>query len=659
MRLVRKFLGLAALLAFAPLVAQGPAPQPKVETESSAAVAAAPTPGGGHALTADDLSAWLDGLVPYALARGDIAGAVVTVVRGNEVLFERGYGYADVAKRKPVSPQSTLFRPGSVSKLFTWTAVMQLVEQGKIDLDADVNAYLDFEIPSYDGKPITMRQIMTHTAGFEESLRHLIGDDPATVMSLDDYVREGRPERVFAPGTTPAYSNYATALAGYIVQRRSGMPFDDYVEQKIFAPLGMADSSFRQPLPRTLAPMMSKGYELATKPAKPYEIVYPAPAGSLASTGADMAKFMIAHLNGGGPLMSPRTAAMMHDYRAPGIDHLDTMALGFYEQWVNGHRAIAHGGDTDNFHSYLWLFPEEKIGIFFSMNSQGTPGSSLAVRGALFHQFADRYLPGPEPRGQVDEATAREHAAMMAGNYSSSRGPVRNFLSILDLLGQTTVSVDGDGKLVIPGVPSLADQPRDWEEVEPFVWLDRSTGERLAAEVNGGKVTRFSTDMFSPFTVLMRAPWQYNAAWLLPALMLALGIVAITAIAWPWAAVARRRYGVALTLEGPARLSYRLSRGFAWLALAAMLGWIALVTAMMSDLNALGGTYDWALYLLQILTPIALLGLVGLAGWYGWTVWTGGRKWGARLWSVLLVLSALLLLYVGFAYHLIDFGTRY
>ncbi|WP_228275129.1 serine hydrolase domain-containing protein [Stakelama tenebrarum] len=652
---------MAALLAFAPLAAQGPAPQAAVPADQvGAASAPTPAPGdGGHALTREDLSAWLDGMMPYALARGEIAGAVVTVVQGDTILFERGYGYADVAQREPVSPEDTLFRPGSVSKLFTWTAVMQLVEAGKIDLDTDVNSYLDFEIPPLDGQPITMRQIMTHSAGFEESLRHLIGDDPETVMPLSEYVRKGRTERVFAPGTTPAYSNYATALAGYVVERLSGMPFDDYVEQRIFAPLGMEHSSFRQPLPESLAAQMSKGYELATGPAKPYEIVYPAPAGSLASTGEDMAQFMIAHLNGGGPLMSPQTTAMMHDYRAPGIDNLNRMALGFYEQRVNGHRAIGHGGDTGYFHSYLWLFPEAKIGIFFSMNSQGTPGSSLAVRGALFHQFADRYLPGPEPEGRVDEATAREHAAMMAGNYSSSRGPVRNFLSILDLLGQATVAVDEDGKLVVPGVPSLGDQPRNWEEVEPFVWVDRATGERLSAEVKDGRVTRFSSDMFSPFTVLTRTPWQYNAAWLLPALMLALGIVAITAVAWPWAAVARRRYGASLPLEGHARLSYRLSRGFAWLALVAMLGWVLLVTSMMSDLNSLGGALDWALYLLQFLTPIALFGLLGLSLWYGWTVWTGGRKWGAKLWSVLLVLAAFLLLYVGLAYHLIGFGTRY
>ena len=150
-------------------------------------------------------------------------------------------------------PQRTLFRPGSVSKLVTWTAVMQQVEQGKIDLDADVNRYLDFSIPAYEGQPVTMRQIMTHTAGFEESLKDLIGHDRDAIPPYGEMLKRWIPDRIFAPGTTPAYSNYATSLAGYVVERVSGEPFDDYVERHIFAPLGMRNSSFRQPLPANTA----------------------------------------------------------------------------------------------------------------------------------------------------------------------------------------------------------------------------------------------------------------------------------------------------------------------------------------------------------------------------------------------------------------------
>src|ERR1700743_101126 len=182
-----------------------------------------------HALSSADLEAWLDGYFPNALNAGDIAGGVVAVVKDGQVLLEKGYGFADFEKRVPVDPKATLFRWGSVSKLFTWTAVMQLVEQGKIDLDADVNQYLDFKIPARDGKPITMRNIMTHTAGFEERLERLIGGEAPGVAPLDQFIKQYIPARIFAPGETPAYSNFACALAGYIVARVSGMPFDDYV----------------------------------------------------------------------------------------------------------------------------------------------------------------------------------------------------------------------------------------------------------------------------------------------------------------------------------------------------------------------------------------------------------------------------------------------
>src|SRR5688572_4550566 len=174
-------------------------------------------------LTRADAETWLDGFMPYALGSADIAGAVVVIVKDGQVLLQKGYGYADVAARKPVDPELTLFRPGSVSKLFTWTAVMQLVEQGKLDLDADVNTYLDFKVPPRDGQPVTLRNFLTHTPGFEEQLKGLMFADPASITPLRESLARWVPTRIFAAGSTPAYSNYATALAGHIVERVSGM----------------------------------------------------------------------------------------------------------------------------------------------------------------------------------------------------------------------------------------------------------------------------------------------------------------------------------------------------------------------------------------------------------------------------------------------------
>jgi CubicO group peptidase (beta-lactamase class C family) len=299
------------------------------DTPASAAVA----------LTADDVNAWLDGYMPYALKTGDIAGAVVAVVKDGKILTMRGYGYSDVAEHTPVDPKLTLFRPGSVSKLVTWTAVMQLVEQGKIDLDADVNQYLDFKIPARDGKPVTMRNLMQHVAGFEEQAKGIMSEDPKA-PGFEALLKQWVPERVFPAGSTPAYSNYGASLAGYIVQRLSGETFDDYVDKHIFVPLDMKHSSFRQPLPPNLAPLMSKGYQLASEPPHVFEMVGPAPAGSLSSPGEDMAHFMIAHLqNGeynGTRILSAETAEKMHNSPLTMLPPLNRMELGFFETNING-----------------------------------------------------------------------------------------------------------------------------------------------------------------------------------------------------------------------------------------------------------------------------------------------------------------------------------
>ncbi|MGQ3229687.1 MAG: serine hydrolase domain-containing protein [Blastomonas fulva] len=652
MRFIRKaMIGLAALAAL-PLVAQGPAPQPKAEKPATAAVNADTGAASANPLNSADVEAWLDGFLPYALEKGKIPGAVVVVVNGDGVVLQKGYGYSDVAKRTPVSPETTLFRPGSVSKLFTWTAVMQQVEAGKLDLDKDVNSYIDFKIPPFEGKPITLRHIMTHTAGFEESVRHLISSDPKAAMTLKKQMPLALPERVFAPGTTPAYSNYATALAGYIVERVSGEPFDDYIDNHIFDPLGMAHSSFRQPLQAKLVPLMSKGYPDVTQKPEPFEIVIPAPAGSLSSSGEDMGKFMIAHLNQGGVLLKPETTRMMHDFRAPGIANLNTMALGFYEQWVNGQRAIAHGGDTVWFHSYLWLFPESDIGLYISMNSAGAEGAAGGIRSALFHKFADRYLPGDEPMTPIDAKTAREHAALVAGTYVSSRGSFTNFLSVLGLLGPTSIMPTENGSISLPGLDGLSAAARDWVEVEPFVWRDRNTGERLVAEVKDGKVVRVSMDAVSPFMMLTPVPAAVNTDWINPALIFALAIVVLTALAWPVRALVRRNFAAAMPFEGRARTAYRLSRLFAWLVIAAVVGWMALILTFSADIGAIGGPLDWLIHLLRILTPLASFGLLLTAGWYGWLVWTGKRRWTTKLGATLLVLAALPLVWVTVVFNL-------
>ena len=611
------------------------------------------TPTGAAKLTRSDLEAWLDGYMPFALARGNIAGGVVVVVKDGAVLLQKGYGYSDVAKRTPVTADATLFRPGSISKLLTWTAVMQLVESGKLDLDQDVNSYLDFKIPAYDGKPITLRNIMTHTSGFEESARYTITAKP---MNLAKLMKDTLPARIFPPGVTPAYSNYATSLAGYIVERQSGMPFDDYVDSRILTPIGMTRSTFRQPLPANLKQFMSKGYSLASEKPHDFEFVGPAPAGSLSATGADMAKFMIAHLNEGKGLLRPETARQMHMPQMIIVPHLNRMALGFYEQNFNNRRSIGHGGDLQYFHSDLSLFLDEGVGIFVSVNSAGKDGATGPLRSALFNEFANRYFPAIPETARVDQATAKTHAAMMAGTYANSRGFKTTFLRILNLIGPVKVDVTEDGSILVPSVAGLAGQPRSWVEISTFVWRDELSGETLAAKVVNGKVARWSFGQVSPFMMFDRVPWYVNAAWLAPALWAALAIVGLAAIGWPAGAIARRRYGQTLAFTGRRLQVYRWTKILAWLSLIVFGSWIALILIGLEDLAFLGGMFQIPLVALQILSPIVFVGLVGFAAWTLRFIWHDG-KWTAKIWSVLVLLAALVMLWVAISHNLIGFGT--
>lgn len=648
--LLRKLLLMCALvlpLGFAQSAAaqQGPADQANARANPVAAA---------------DVEAWLDGFLPYALGNGRIAGAVVVVVDRNGPVLAKGYGFSDVAKRTPVSPDATLFRPGSVSKLFTWTAVMQEVEAGRLDLDADVNKYLDFNIPPFGSKPVTLRQIMTHTAGFEESLRYLISNNGDGMMPLGALVKRSLPQRVFGPGTTPAYSNYATALAGYLVERVSGIPLEDYIEQRIFRPLGMARSTFRQPLPAALQPLMSSGYKDSTGKAQPFEYVLPWPAGSLSATGADMGRFMIAHLNAGSGLLKPETARMMQDYKAPGITALNRMALGFYEQNINGHRAISHGGDTTQFHSNLVLFPDAGLGIYISINSSGSAAVTGGIRSALVQGFANRYLPAVVPtRTPLDETESRSRAAQLTGNYVVSRGSKTNFLSLLGLLGQGKVFVDEEGRLQFPSLDPLSAAPRDWVEVAPYVWEDRNTGEKLAAEVKGGKVLQLSVEPVSPFMIYEPAPFGTNAAWLLPVLGIALVLIGLAAIFWPVRAAVRWYFGADFALTGPSLAAWRLSRLAAWLVLLAAAGWIGLIAAFSADISSIGGPLDWLVQSLRMLSPVAALALVGGAGWHLVSCFRLRRRWTMKLGALLLVASGLICLWVVLAFNLYGFGLVY
>ena len=653
MRLMKWAIAAAAALAI-PAAGQSPAQLQPVNTQKAvlptSAVPATSAAGQvSHELTKADVDAWLEGYMPYALKAGGIPGAVVVVVKDGQPLTMRGFGYSDLKTQKPVDPELTLFRPGSVSKLLTWTAVMQLVQAGKLDLDKDVNTYLDFKIPPRDGKPVTLRNIMTHTAGFAETAKYLIDFGDKKPDALGKILGRWVPDRIYGPGEMPAYSNYAASVAGYIVERVSGEPFDTYVQNHIFAPAGMTHSTFDQPLPANLKPLLSKGYKPGTSDPQPYEVIGMAPAGALSSSGADMGRFMIAHLNH--TLLNPATAQQMYANANKPYSALPAMALGFYHEDRNGLNIVGHGGDTVFFHSDLHLFLDKNVGLYISMNSIGKAGAAHSLREELLQEFADRYFPAPA-ENLPTASTAKQHGQAMSGHYVSSRAGGFNFLRLAALLGQTTASLDKDNNLVVSSITDLSGSPRKWREVGPWVWQEVNGADKLEAVPDGkGGIKMFSITPYAPIIEFLPAPASLNAGWIFPVGGIALLVLLIAALGWPVVALVRRKYKYQSDVSGRALQIHRATRATAWLYIAIALGWFLVLTAVNKDLGALNGGLDIWMRLLQVLLVVAIVGTL-VAIWNAVTIARGpGRRWVAVIWAVLIALSA-----VFFAWLCIDLG---
>ena len=484
--------GLVSLLIVRPLTAQQEPPRPPSQSRPVSVPTAEISPASAAAARGlrdrAELEAFMDGVMAAQLRENHIAGATVSVVRDGDVFFAKGYGSADVRQQRTVQADSTMFRIGSISKLFTWTAIMQLVEQGKLDLNADINQYLDFKIPATYPQPITLTHVMTHTPGLEDDARDLFTEDSSHITPMGKWLPAHMPARVRPPGTYAAYSNWATATAGYIVERVSGMSFDDYVDKNILEPLGMTQTTSRQPLPTRFDRQMSHGYEWkgGDFSAHKWEIITGGwPAGSVSSTATDMAKFMLAHLNGGEykgkRILSAATTEKMHT-RVLGHDpRVNGFAYGFYEKSSHGVRIIGHGGDTQWFHSDLALIPSEKVGVFVSYNTN--TGSKLSFSPFLA-QFLDHYF--PEPRPVVTSKATKEQLKRFAGEYTANRMSYTTFLKAASLGGATTISVADSGMLTA----NMMGQSMRLVPVDSLLFRDVTSGEPVAFRADGdGRIT--------------------------------------------------------------------------------------------------------------------------------------------------------------------------
>jgi CubicO group peptidase (beta-lactamase class C family) len=399
----------------------------------------------------DPLEAFADSVMSAQLAKYSIPGAVLAVVRDGRVAFVRGYGYANAERHEKVDPERTTFRVASVSKLITATAALQAVERGRLDLHSDVNLYLEqFKVPATYAKPITLFDLLTHTAGFDESYLARKTHSPSDLEPLGAYLSRDLPPRVRPPGEFIAYSNHGYALVGHLVEVVSdGRPFADIVRENIFAPLGMTHSGF-EPSPVAGA-IAATGYEDTPPRPLPPDYTRTIPASMLSSSGADMARFMAAHLNDGvldgSRILGDSLARAMkqrqfsQDARIPGV------CFGFWEIIRNGQRGVWHDGDADGFASLLYLIPERRTGFFMAFNSRnGNPARGETLAALRNHE-------SPPAAGTVPGTTGSAASlARFAGTWLDLRHVHRSLGKTVSLIqGRIETKTTPDGALLLGG----------------------------------------------------------------------------------------------------------------------------------------------------------------------------------------------------------------
>ncbi len=389
---------------------------------------------------------FVDGLMATQLREHGLGAVTLSLVREDELWLARGYGLADVESEREVVPEETLFRIGSVSKTFTWTAAMMLVERGQLDLDADVNDYLQqFSVREAFGEPVTMRHIMHHRAGFEDTMRlFAVADDEP--RSLTELLDAHQPERVYPPGARTSYSNWASALAAQVVENVAGMSYGEFLQDEILDPLAMNDTSWLGPehMSEDQRARLATGYrpEMGALGIQGYMQIGPYwPAGGMASTATDMARWMRFHLNGGEldgvRLLDADTHARMWTRGFDDRPESSDVAHGFQDRPYRGLKTFGHGGGTAAYLTNMVLVPELSLGIFLSQNTPHTLSPIRQVPDLVVDRVAGfEYRPY-----QIEiDAEGAEGLAELAGTYLNNRRVFSTFAAVLGAFNAASVT---------------------------------------------------------------------------------------------------------------------------------------------------------------------------------------------------------------------------
>ena len=447
---------------------RAPAPRPAAPEAAAAPAQPGARLAPGTPIPPAELEALVDGVVREAMAQDHIAGVAVAVVQDGQVALKKGYGFS--GPDRPVDPDATLFRLGSISKTFTWIALMKEAEAGRIRLNTPVNLYLPEALQVKDqgfSRPILVRDLMTHTPGFADRLLGAAFEkNPDRIRPMAEFLRQERPARVREPGVLPTYSNYGAALAGEAVSWVESRPYQDIVEAEITGPLGMRHTTLREPyppradlpapMPAALAGAVSRGYRWDDGRFEPQAFEYvtqAAPAGAVSSTAGDMARYMMMILNGGSlegaAIYDAETAKGFRTpllAAAPGVNGVDDGFLEF--SLPGGFHGQGHDGDTLWFHANMVTIPALNLGVFVATNTD--TGGALAAD--LPDRIVGRFYAAPSELPRPGSPELAGQAAIYDGSYLTNRRPYAGLSKFVFLLiGQMRAHVTGDGRLIIDG----------------------------------------------------------------------------------------------------------------------------------------------------------------------------------------------------------------
>ena len=579
----------------------------------------------------EKLGVAVDAVLAKAVADGDVPGAVIAVVKDGQVILMRGYGFANLEAKTPVDTERTLFYLASLTKPFTATAVMQVAERGKVDLRADMNRYLrTFKVDDTFREPVTLEQLLTHTAGFDDRNIGYMARTAAEVRSLGDYLAQALPPRVRPPGRVTAYSNHGYGLAGYLVEVASGESYADFLQENIFRPLGMSRTTARIPLPPELAADLAIGYEydFQTQRYAPTPLGFRnvPPAGSVSATAPDMARFLTAHLQEGRfgetRILLEKTARRMHAQQFTHHPRLPGMTFGFAERSYRGARLLHHPGSVPGYSALATLVPEHGLGIFVATNSNALGVDLGASRAVL-----DFFLPDPGAAAPLPpSAVFSKRAARFAGCYQSTRYSKCSIEKFAIWDSQICVKTTRAGTL------RLEDRRGDgseWVEIEPLLFRSATGDELLAFREEAGRITYMFGEQTGFPTAFEKLPWWESIQFQLPYVLTLMIVMASTFTLWPIVAWASR-----LVIRRPSVTDRSGAQKVA--VVVAVLSGI-LTVALMAGLDAWIGNSAYRLLLVRGMTTemVVLLWLaLGFAGLVVLMMVFTVRAWGLGWWTL-------------------------